>query len=93
MASGDKDLFEILMNTLYEDSAVAGEAAGIAMGMVMLGTGYEGCSNMLNFANDTQHEKIIRGLAIGLALIFYGREEEAEVNFLSSLLFSFFSRP
>ena len=29
---------------------------------------------MLAYAHDTQHEKIIRGMAVGLALIQYGRE-------------------
>jgi 26S proteasome regulatory subunit N2 len=33
---------------------------------------------MLTYAHDTQHEKIIRGLAIGCALVMYGREEEAD---------------
>ena len=28
---------------------------------------------MLAYAHDTQHEKIIRGLALGLALTMYGR--------------------
>lgn len=32
---------------------------------------------MLEYARDTQHEKIIRGLSLGVALIVYGREEEA----------------
>ena len=34
---------------------------------------------MLTYAHETQHEKIIRGLAIGLALVMFGREEEADV--------------
>ena len=32
-------VFETLKAVLYSDSAVAGEAAGLAMGLVMLGTG------------------------------------------------------
>jgi 26S proteasome regulatory subunit N2 len=32
---------------------------------------------MLQYARDTQHEKIIRGLAIGVAFIYYGQQEEA----------------
>jgi 26S proteasome regulatory subunit N2 len=78
MATQDQEIFEELMNVLYQDSAVAGEAAGIAMGLVMLGSASANCAEMINFAHDTQHEKIIRGLAIGLALIMYGREEEAD---------------
>lgn len=34
--------------------------------------------DMLTYAHETQHEKIIRALAIGLALIMYGKEEEAD---------------
>lgn len=34
---------------------------------------------MLDYAHETQHEKIIRGLAMGIALIMYGKEEGADV--------------
>ena len=33
---------------------------------------------MLGYAHDTAHEKIIRGLALGLAMTMYGRENEAD---------------
>lgn len=46
---------------LYTDSAVAGEAAGIGMGLLMAGSGTEKAAEMLAYAHDTQHEKIIRG--------------------------------
>lgn len=32
----------------------------------------------LQYAQETQHEKILRGLAIGIALVQYGRLEEAD---------------
>ena len=57
---------------------MAGEAAGYAMGLVMLGSASARTVEVLNFCHDTQHEKIIRGCAVGLAFIFYGREEEAD---------------
>lgn len=80
MATGNDEVYEELRNVLYTDSAVAGEASGYAMGLVMLGTASEkAVEEMLTYAHETQHEKIIRGLAIGLALLFYGREEEADV--------------
>lgn len=73
------DIFEDLKNVLYTDSAVAGEAAGIAMGLLMLGSASDqALEDMLAYAHDTQHEKIIRGLAIGIALVMCGREEEAD---------------
>lgn len=32
----------------------------------------------MQYAQDTQHEKILRGLAVGIALTMYGRMEEAD---------------
>jgi len=79
MGSGNESVFEELLNLLYHhDSAVAGEAAGLACGLVMLGSATETSKQMLNFAHNTQHEKIIRSLGLGLALIMYGLEEKAD---------------
>ncbi|KAI9004255.1 26S proteasome non-ATPase regulatory subunit 1 [Gaertneriomyces semiglobifer] len=79
MATADEDVYEALKNILFSDSAVGGEAAGLAMGLVMLGTASgKAIEEMLQYAHETQHEKIIRGLAVGIALIMYGREDEAE---------------
>ena len=33
---------------------------------------------LLQYAQETQHEKILRGLAVGIALVMYGRLEEAD---------------
>lgn len=33
---------------------------------------------LLQYAQETQHEKILRGLAAGIALVMYGRLEEAD---------------
>ena len=56
------------------DSAVAGEASAYAMCLVMLGTAAsEAIGDMLVYAQETQHEKIIHGLAVGVAFIYYGR--------------------
>lgn len=80
MASNSMALFETLKGVVMSESAVAGEAAGLAMGLVLLGTGNgEAVQEMLAYAHDTQHEKIIRGLAMGIALITYGQEEQADV--------------
>lgn len=79
MASGDEGIYEDLKNVLYTDSALNGEAVGLAMGLVMLGTGnVKALEDMIQYAHDTQHEKIIRGLAMGMALIMYGRQEGAD---------------
>lgn len=64
---------------LFNDSAIAGGAAGYAMGLVMIGTASQkALEEMLQYAHETQHEKIIRGLAIGIAFLMYGKEEEAD---------------
>ncbi|MCJ1322571.1 proteasome regulatory particle base subunit [Xylographa vitiligo] len=79
MATGDQGIYEDLRNVLYADSALNGEAVGIAMGLIMLGTGnFQALEDMIQYAHETQHEKIVRGLALGMALIMYGRQETAD---------------
>ncbi|KAL1524590.1 hypothetical protein AB1Y20_019480 [Prymnesium parvum] len=79
MATEDDELYEELKGVLFNDSAVAGEAAALAMGLVMLGSASaKGIEEMIGYAHDTAHEKIIRGLALGLAMTMYGRETEAD---------------
>ena len=49
------------------------------MGLIMLGTSYEKCvEEMLPYAREQAHVKIISVLAVGLALIFYRKKEEAD---------------
>ena len=80
MATGDNEIYEDVKNVLFTDSAVAGEAAGIALGLLMLGTASQkAIDEMLQYARETQHEKIIRGLAMGISLIMFGLEERADV--------------
>ncbi|KAI9833890.1 MAG: hypothetical protein M1819_003399 [Sarea resinae] len=79
MATGSEDIYEDLKAVLYTDSALNGEAVGLAMGLVMLGTGnIKALEDMIQYAHDTQHEKIVRGLSMGMALIMYGRQEAAD---------------
>ena len=79
MATGDEGIYEDLKGVLYTDSALNGEAVGIAMGLIMLGTGnIRALEDMIQYAHDTQHEKIVRGLGLGMALIMYGRQEGAD---------------
>lgn len=58
LGSGDDELFEDLKNVLYLDSAVAGEAAGLALGLLHVGTATDKAAEMLAYAHDTQHEKV-----------------------------------
>ncbi|KAN0039379.1 hypothetical protein ACTA71_001573 [Dictyostelium dimigraforme] len=79
MATGRDDLYEDLKSVLYNDDAVSGEAAGLAMGLVMLGSGAKkAIEEMLAYAHETQHEKTIRSLSMGLAFLMYGKEESAD---------------
>lgn len=79
MATADEGIYEDLLKILYTDSAINGEAIGLSMGLIMLGSGnMKALNDMVNYAHDTQHEKIVRGLAIGMALIMYGRQEGAD---------------
>jgi 26S proteasome regulatory subunit N2 len=79
MATGDEGIFEDLRTVLYTDSALNGEAVGLSMGLIMLGTGnMKALEDMIQYAHETQHEKIVRGLAMGMALIMYGRQEGAD---------------
>ncbi|KAF2034397.1 26S proteasome regulatory complex, non-ATPase subcomplex, Rpn2/Psmd1 subunit [Setomelanomma holmii] len=79
MATGSEEIFDAFKSVLYTDSAINGEAVGLSMGLVMLGTGnIKALEDMIQYAHDTQHEKIVRGLAMGMALIMYARQEAAD---------------
>ncbi|KAI9733050.1 MAG: proteasome regulatory particle base subunit [Cirrosporium novae-zelandiae] len=79
MGIGDEGIYEDLKEALYTDSALNGEAVGLAMGLIMLGSGnIKALEDMISYAHETQHEKTVRGLAMGMALIMYGRQEAAD---------------
>lgn len=51
MGTAREDVYEQLKANLYQDDAVTGEAAGIAMGLVMLGTkSAQAIENMVSYA-------------------------------------------
>mmetsp|Transcript_6645 Transcript_6645/g.11182 ORF Transcript_6645/g.11182 Transcript_6645/m.11182 type:complete len:1130 (-) Transcript_6645:60-3449(-) len=90
--SADLEVVGELKELLYTDSAVAGEAASYAMGMVLVGSGAGNASSsageelaelvaeLRNYSRETHHEKIIRGIAMCLALVNYGQEENADAT-------------
>ncbi|KAJ0392565.1 hypothetical protein P43SY_010509 [Pythium insidiosum] len=83
LASHDYEIYEELKNVMFTDSAVAGEGAGVAIGLVLLGAGGnarngEIVKDLLAYAHDTKHEKIIRGAMMGIALMMYECEEHAD---------------
>lgn len=72
-------IYEELKNILFTDSANNGEAAGLAIGLTMMGSSNEEViRDLLAYAHETQHEKIIRSVSMALAFIMYGREEGAD---------------
>merc|ERR1712048_1120759 len=74
MGTHDMEIYELIHNQLCNDDAVVGEAAGVAIGLLMVGSNNgDVLEEMINYARDTQHEKIIRGLSLGIALILYGQ--------------------
>ena len=79
MGTHRADVYEQLKFCLYQDDAVTGEAAGLAMGLCELGSKSSGAiEDMVAYAQETQREKILRGLAVGISLVMYGRLEEAD---------------
>ena len=84
MGTGDERLYEELKTVLFFDSAVAGEAAAYGIGLLLAGHGCDSpfarsaVTDLLNYAHETAHEKIIRGLVLALALMVFGHEEAAE---------------
>ena len=79
MASHNTTLYERLRDGMYTDDAIIGEAAGYAIGLVMLGSkNSQTIEDLLTYSHDTQHEKIIRAIAMSLALTMYAAEESAD---------------
>ncbi|KAI3384373.1 hypothetical protein SNEBB_010769 [Seison nebaliae] len=79
LGTNREDLVLELQNILSQDEAVSGEAAGIAIGLVCLGSmPPEVLDQMVTYAQETQHEKIVRGLSVGIALTMVGCLEKGE---------------
>lgn len=87
MGTGNEKAYSALRSVVLDDRANSGEAAGIAQGLLLLGqklewvdqgTGNVAINEMLASARETQHEKITRGLTMGIALACYGKEEFAD---------------
>ena len=60
LGTAEEEIYDDIKYVLYTDSAVAGEAAGISLGLLLVGTGSEKAGEMLAYAHETQHGKIIR---------------------------------
>jgi 26S proteasome regulatory subunit N2 len=84
MGTGDPELYDEMKAVLFFDSAVAGEAAAFGIGLLLAGHGMRtqqsraATSDLLSYAHETSHEKIIRSIVISIALIVFGQENLAE---------------
>lgn len=73
------DIYNLLIQIICQDKGVFGEAIGLAMGLIMLGSkNNEILQDMVAYAQVTQHEQILRGLAAGISLLMYDRLDEAD---------------
>jgi 26S proteasome regulatory subunit N2 len=79
MSSHDKDLVESLKVFIYNESAIMGEAAAYSIGLVMAGNmDQDLIQELIDACRNNTHEKIIRGLAMSMALMAYQSEELAD---------------
>ena len=79
LGTNNNEVNEALSEVLYNDSAISGEAAALGIGLTMLGSGDEDTINsMFSYAHETKHGNITRGLAMGIALVNYGKQELAD---------------
>jgi 26S proteasome regulatory subunit N2 len=87
MSSGDMELVDVIKGVLYNDNAVSGEAAAIAIGLILHESGnVEIAREILSYGHETQHEKSIRGVSIAISLIFAGLREQADTYIEQMLL-------
>ncbi|OAF68430.1 26S proteasome regulatory subunit RPN2 [Intoshia linei] len=85
MGSCCSDTTESLKMYLYNDDAIGGEACAMAIGMINVGCGRNSnVREMISYASDTQHDKIIRGIALAIPffMVDVGAECESDVEFL-----------
>lgn len=84
MGTHDKNIYETIKAGIFIDNAVIGEVAGYASGLVLARSmDAEAITELVNHAHESQHEKIIRAIAISLALIVYGAREAADTLIIS----------
>jgi len=81
MGTDNNTYYEQLKTIMYaqQNGCVAGEAAGISMGLVHMGTMTPHIQEMLVYARQTPHERVCRGLVLGIAIAMLGRQEDADV--------------
>lgn len=75
------DLVEQVKSILYRDQTTTGEAAAFCLGMIFSGQGVATptaeslVTDLLSYAHETQHERVIRAISIAVALIACSQAE------------------
>merc|ERR1719376_238773 len=78
-ANKDDEVINALKDALYKDQSVIGEAAAIAIGMVGCNSSDEELkTTLLDYARDTQHQKIQRSCGLGTAFLYINRNSDAD---------------
>lgn len=85
MATANPEILEDLKNTVIgTDSSTAGEGAALSVGLLLLGKGNDSelvqsvILELTTYAHETKREKVIRAIILGIALMMYGQEENAD---------------
>jgi len=78
-ANHDEEVVDALKDALYKDQSVIGEAAALAIGMVGCNSADEELTTtLLDYARDTQHQKIQRSCGLGTAFLYINRNSDAD---------------
>lgn len=56
----DPEIFEEVKSIVFQDSAIAGEGAGIGVGLLFAGTATDFAEELLMMTRETQHEKVCK---------------------------------
>ena len=88
MSTANLEYVQDIKGVLFRDMANSGEAAAVAIGLILHGTGdMETINELLLYASETEHEKTQRGIALAVSLIFAGLRQQAD-TILAQLLAS-----
>ena len=88
LGKGHGEEIEALKAVLYSDSAVAGEAAALAIGLIYYGgrRDDETLSEIIHYSKETGHEKISRAIALAVALAHAESEDALSSPLVQQML-------
>ncbi|MES1922765.1 hypothetical protein MHBO_004286, partial [Bonamia ostreae] len=75
----DDSLNDSLKEVLFKDNCIASQSAAIAIGLNSTGNNNSPIAReMLEYAHQTKHEKIVRGIVIGVALTCLSAQDKCD---------------